>query len=53
MLGCFGYLTFFFARIVFPEVTIPKFIGWPASFGEIGTCLWLLIMGIKHKTIKE
>jgi len=53
MLGCFGYLTFFFARIVFPEVTIPRFIGWPASFGEIGTCLWLLIMGIKHKTIKE
>jgi len=53
MLGCFGYLTFFFARIIFPEVTIPKFIGWPASFGEIGTCLWLLIMGIKHKTIKE
>jgi len=53
MLGCFGYLTFFFARIVFPEVTIPRFIGWPASFGEIGTCLWLLIMDIKHKTIKE
>jgi len=53
MLGCFGYLISFFARIVFPEASIPSFIGWPASFGEIGTCLWLLIMGVKDKPGKE
>lgn len=52
MLGCFGYLIYFFARIVFPEASIPSFIGWPASFGEIGTCLWLLIMGVKNKSLK-
>jgi hypothetical protein len=51
MLGCFGYLISFFSRLLFPEVSIPGFIGWPASFGEIGTCLWLLIMGVKEKTV--
>lgn len=47
MFGCFGYLVYFFSRLLFPDVSIPDFVGWPASFGEIGTCLWLLIMGVK------
>lgn len=50
MLGCIGYLIKFFARLLFPDVSIPSFVGWPASFGEIGTCLWLLIMGAKVNT---
>lgn len=47
MAGCFGYLTRFFAHFLFPEIELPGFVSKPASFGEIGTCLWLLIMGIK------
>jgi hypothetical protein len=53
MLGCFGYLAFFFGKILFPEITIPSFTRWPATFGEIGTCLWLLVMGIKDTSFKE
>ena len=49
MIGCLGYLTLFFGRLLFPEVSIPSFVSKPASIGEIGTCLWLLIMGIKQK----
>lgn len=52
MLGCFGYLISFFGNMLYPEVELPDFIGYPASFGEIGICLWLLIMGIKDNSIK-
>jgi hypothetical protein len=52
MLGCFGYLIKFFGVILYPSIDIPSFVSWPASFGEIGTCLWLLIMGIKEKSAK-
>lgn len=52
MLGCFGYLTRFFAHFLFPEVDIPSIVSKPASIGEIGTCVWLLIMGIKEKRNK-
>jgi len=53
MLGCIGYLIKSFGFILYPSIDIPSFIGWPSSFGEIGTCLWLLIMGIKEKPVKE
>ncbi|MCW8880428.1 MAG: DUF4386 domain-containing protein [Kangiellaceae bacterium] len=53
MLGCFGYLIKFFGRVLYPDVDIPSFIRRPATFGEIGTCLWLLIMGVKEKPYKE
>jgi hypothetical protein len=49
MLGCFGYLIYFFSKLLFPQISIPDFVSWPASFGEIGTCLWLLIMGVKYE----
>ena len=49
MLGCFSYLVDFFANILYPDVKVPGFVGWPSAFGEIGTCLWLLIMGVKEK----
>ncbi|HNL83720.1 MAG TPA: DUF4386 domain-containing protein [Chitinophagales bacterium] len=56
MLGCFGYLINFFGRILFStytELGISSYISMPASFGEIGTCLWLLIIGAKEKDIKD
>jgi hypothetical protein len=45
MLGCFSYLISFFAQIVFPHATISNLVMLPASFGEIGICLWLLFVG--------
>lgn len=51
--GCFGYLIDFFGTFFFPsydQSIIPDYIILPASFGEIGLCLWLMIFGIKNKT---
>lgn len=51
MMGCFGYLIDFFGRALFPgytETLIARFVTLPASFGEIGTCLWLLVMGARE-----
>jgi hypothetical protein len=57
MLGCFGYLTNFFGRTLisnYSELGISSFMSLPASLGEIGTCLWLLIIGAKdNKLIKD
>ncbi len=58
MMGCFGYLIQFFGAFLFPgfyDTMIPTIVGLPASIGEIGICLWLLIMGIneKHVQLKE
>lgn len=53
MVGCFGYLIDFFGRVLFPgyaEAAIASFMTLPGSFGEIGTCLWLLIMGAREPT---
>ena len=52
-LGCFGYLTVFLTNMLFPEITIPSVVSKPASIGEIGTCLWLLILGNKPIKILE
>lgn len=48
MLGCFGYLIEFFGSFLFPEYgesIIPTIVGIPATIGELGICLWMLIMG--------
>lgn len=50
MMGCFSYLIEFIGRTLFPHYTIPSFIMWPASLGEIGICLWLLIIGVRTQT---
>ncbi|MDQ6477961.1 DUF4386 domain-containing protein [Dyadobacter sp. LHD-138] len=50
MTGCFGYLIKFVGHFLLPgydEMSISGFVTLPASIGEIGTCLWLLIMGAK------
>ncbi|WP_444920323.1 DUF4386 domain-containing protein [Microbulbifer sp. CnH-101-G] len=52
MAGCFGYLIKFFGILLFPETEIPGFVRIPASLGEIGTCLWLLLMGVRAQEIE-
>lgn len=50
MIGCFSYLTNFLGEIILPNYSalgIASIIHLPASIGEIGICLWLLIMGTK------
>lgn len=52
MLGCFGYLINFAGQILIPDyssIELFSYISLPASIGEIGICLWLLIMGVKNK----
>jgi hypothetical protein len=52
MLGCFGYLINFTGDTLFKnyqEFGVSKFLNLPVSIGEIGICLWLLIMGVKEK----
>ncbi len=54
MSGCFGYLINFTGNMFiknYAEIEISKFMSLPASIGEIGTCLWLLIIGAKPKKI--
>lgn len=52
MLGCIGYLINFFGRLLihdYSELGVSSYISLPASIGEIGICLWLLIKGAKEK----
>jgi Domain of unknown function (DUF4386) len=52
MLGCFGYLINFLGNTLVPDyskIGISFYLSLPASLGEIGICLWLLIMGAKNK----
>jgi len=54
MLGCFGYLINFIGNTLitnYSKIGISSYIRLPASIGEIGTCLWLIIMGAKDKKI--
>lgn len=53
MLGCVSYLIRFTGAILLPELDIPSFIRLPTSIAEIGTCLWLLIMGAKDPLIDK
>jgi hypothetical protein len=52
MVGCFGYLINFIGGFLFhnyADIGIARFVSLPASIGEIGICLWLLIIGIRDK----
>lgn len=56
ILGCFGYLVNAVGETLLPnygESVISNYITLPASMGEIGTCLWLLIMGIKDESVLD
>lgn len=51
MIGSIGYFLDFAGRILLPnyrDFGIADYITIPASIGEIGACLWLMIMGIKN-----
>jgi hypothetical protein len=50
-LGCFGYLVAVFGDVLDPQFAASPLAGkvtLPASIGEIGTCLWLLIAGARR-----
>jgi hypothetical protein len=54
MRGCLGYLMNFTGNMLvknYAVTGVAKFVSLPASIGEIGTCLWLLIVGVKQKKI--
>ncbi|MBD3748070.1 MAG: DUF4386 domain-containing protein [Sphingobacteriales bacterium] len=50
MMGCFGYLINFAGHTLikdFSYLGIGFYISLPSSLGEIGICLWMLIVGCK------
>jgi len=50
MFGCLGYCIKVFGLILVPDfAAIPgiRYVSIPGSIGEIGTCLWLLVMGAR------
>ena len=56
MAGCFGYLITFFGGFLysdFHKTIFSTIVGLPASIGEIGICLWLLVMGTNTLNIKK
>lgn len=51
MIGCLGYLFNFLGNTLisnYKEIGIAFYISLPATIGEIGTCLWLVVMGAKE-----
>lgn len=51
MVGCFGYLVDVFGTTLFSGYSssaLARFATTPASIGEIGICLWLVIMGARQ-----
>jgi Domain of unknown function (DUF4386) len=52
MAGCFGYIINITGGLLVPDYNdlgISGYISLPSGLGEIGTCLWLLIMGVRTK----
>jgi hypothetical protein len=56
MAGCFGYMIIFFGGFLysgFNKTIISEIAGFPAAIGEIGICLWLLIMGTNKLNFRK
>jgi len=56
ILGCFGYLINFLGNTLFPmysKLGVSTYVSLPASIGEIGICLWFLIVGVKEKNARK
>ena len=54
--GGIGYLIQFFAGFLIPnyyDTIVPKIAKLPSTIGEIGICLWLLIVGAKSHIFKR
>jgi hypothetical protein len=51
MLGCFGYLINFFGNTLLADygtLGIKQYLGLLPAIAEIGTCLWLVLVGAKN-----
>ena len=51
MAGCLGYMVNVFGELLVPhysDTSISNYAGLPAAVGEIGTCLWLLLVGARR-----
>lgn len=54
--GCFGYLIIFFGGFLYSDFNntiISQIVGYPATLGEFGICLWLLIMGTNKLNFRK
>lgn len=52
ILGCVGYLLNVFGELLLPgyaDTRLSDYATMPAAFGEIGSCLWLLIFGARRR----
>jgi hypothetical protein len=55
MLGCLGYMVGVFGELLVPHYAdslVARYARLPASIGEIGTCLWLLLVGARAPKIR-
>jgi len=53
MIGCAGYVVDVLCGIVLPgygDMAMANYMTLPAAIGEIGSCLWLLLAGIRRTT---
>jgi hypothetical protein len=51
VLGCLGYMVNVFGELLVPhysDTLVSNYAGLPAAVGEIGTCLWLLLVGARR-----
>ena len=56
MLGCVGYLVNVFGTTLFagyPGSPLAGLATRPGAIGEIGTCLWLLVMGARMPAVEQ
>lgn len=56
IMGCFGYLINFLGNTLVPNYSsfgFSQYVSIPSALGEIGICLWLLIMGAKEKSASK
>lgn len=54
ILGCIEYLAEYFGPMVsagYKDAPLREMLSWTSSVGEIGTCLWLLVMGAREKIV--
>jgi hypothetical protein len=49
VLGGVGYVTQVFWQILQPSIDFPGYVLLPAAIGEIGICLWLLVLGPRSR----
>ena len=55
MLGCVGYLIDVFCKLLvpgYPDTVAANFVRKPAALGEVGTCLWLLAVGVRTRAAR-